>query len=480
MRLCLRLIVTLACLGLVTVAAGATPERKPTPAACRLFFEQLNAATAANSVRDQGPYPIPGFPYLRQTRFLASFRADVNDVGRFGLWVAALGELDQTARTMELRNLPEAVRESFGDDIKKRLDVCRGRLISVDMNDPSRRRQLIHSTRVPDEYEGSWRLLGLYPLSALFVSLGVDHWHETARAQFNTVVATSEHTPVRWWRSVGNELAPQLTTAEVGRMLITSRDGLGIPRPGAADLNRLFAHFAPRWGVPVAGSVDMIGRPRWRGDRVVVDTWNPVEYHKVSYTRVGNRTLMQLNYIVWFPARSGDDIYAGAIDGLDWRLTIDDDGRPLMSDVIHNCGCYETFFTTPRLRLRHDRSLAYQELPLVFPVSAGEGRAEVLLASGNHLIHGVTWNRQHGAAHKLTVADYDELRSLPRDGGFQSMFGEHGIVRGSERRERFLLWPMGVRSPGAMRQWGRHAIAFVGRRHFDDPDLLENLFVYRK
>jgi hypothetical protein len=27
-----------------------------------------------------------------------------------------------------------------------------------------------------------------------------------------------------------------------------------------------------------------------------------------------------------------------------------------------------------------------------------------------------------------------------------------------------------------MRQWGRHATAFVGRRHFDDADLLDRHF----
>jgi hypothetical protein len=27
-----------------------------------------------------------------------------------------------------------------------------------------------------------------------------------------------------------------------------------------------------------------------------------------------------------------------------------------------------------------------------------------------------------------------------------------------------------------MRQWGRHATAFVGRRHFDEADLLERRF----
>jgi hypothetical protein len=27
-----------------------------------------------------------------------------------------------------------------------------------------------------------------------------------------------------------------------------------------------------------------------------------------------------------------------------------------------------------------------------------------------------------------------------------------------------------------MREWGRHATAFLGRRHFDDPDLIERRF----
>jgi hypothetical protein len=34
---------------------------------------------------------------------------------------------------------------------------------------------------------------------------------------------------------------------------------------------------------------------------------------------------------------------------------------------------------------------------------------------------------------------------------------------------------MGIPSPGAMRQRGLHATAFAGRRHFDDPDLLDTL-----
>ena len=73
-------------------------------------------------------------------------------------------------------------------------------------------------------------------------------------------------------------------------------------------------------------------------------------------------------------------------------------------------------------------------------------------------------------------ADDDELRSLALDSGRRSLFGSDGIVASSARGERFLFWPMGISDPGAMRQWGRHATAFVGRRHFDDPQLMEKNF----
>ena len=72
---------------------------------------------------------------------------------------------------------------------------------------------------------------------------------------------------------------------------------------------------------------------------------------------------------------------------------------------------------------------------------------------------------------------YEELRSLPRAGGVHaSAFGADGLIAGTERAERFFFWPMGIASPGAMRQWGRHATAFVGRRHFDDAHLIERRF----
>jgi hypothetical protein len=84
-----------------------------------------------------------------------------------------------------------------------------------------------------------------------------------------------------------------------------------------------------------------------------------------------------------------------------------------------------------------------------------------------------------GATYRLLVPDVPDapLRAMPLPGGgSRSLFGPDGLVAGTERLERYVLWPMGVAEPGAMRQWGHHATAFVGERHFDDPRLFDRAF----
>jgi hypothetical protein len=76
--------------------------------------------------------------------------------------------------------------------------------------------------------------------------------------------------------------------------------------------------------------------------------------------------------------------------------------------------------------------------------------------------------------------DESRLRSLAIEGDAGSVRGSlyapDGIIAGTQRGERYFFWPMGVRDAGAQRQWGRHATAFVGRRHFDDADLIDLRF----
>ena len=99
------------------------------------------------------------------------------------------------------------------------------------------------------------------------------------------------------------------------------------------------------------------------------------------------------------------------------------------------------------------------------------------IESATHYLAGVDIAKAEDSLVRYSLRPYDRLRSLPApQGGRRSLFGADGLVAGTERLERFLFWPMGIASAGAMRQWGRHATAFVGRRHFDDPELIEQRF----
>ena len=106
------------------------------------------------------------------------------------------------------------------------------------------------------------------------------------------------------------------------------------------------------------------------------------------------------------------------------------------------------------------------------------GRAHCAQAGNRYALLTASLRQPAGGGTRLAWRDYATLYAIPVvGGGHRSLFGSDGLVAGSERAERWLLWPMGVPSPGAMRERGRHAgIAFVGRRHFDDADLLDRLF----
>jgi hypothetical protein len=87
------------------------------------------------------------------------------------------------------------------------------------------------------------------------------------------------------------------------------------------------------------------------------------------------------------------------------------------------------------------------------------------------------WGRAPVDTAAYRRVDYDRLRMLPLpSGGSRSIFGPEGVIPNTERGARYVYWPMGVASAGSMRQSGRQPTTFVGRRHFDDPDLLEKRY----
>jgi hypothetical protein len=234
----------------------------------------------------------------------------------------------------------------------------------------------------------------------------------------------------------------------------------------------------------VEADYDRFGALRWpRGAHMpAVDATDALVYVHPGYARYGERVLLQIVYTIWFPERppqGTSDLLAGKLDGLVWRVTLAPDGAPLLYDSIHPCGCYHKFFPTPRARVRPppDALEEWAFIPQALPdVREGE-RPLVRLASKTHYIERVSLVRGSDSLVRYTFQGYDALRSIATFHGIRrSAFGADGLIAGSERAERFLFWPMGIASAGAMRQWGRQPTAFIGRRHFDDADLLERRF----
>lgn len=482
-----RFVLTMAKLILLCVTSFltgcATVETRPAAPAgdvlttCRMLYQEVDAAIERAGVRDYGSSPIRDFPYLRTTRLLASFSSELTAQKHWTTWTTHMADLDAESRVLELRNLPTPMEGHRNGTLDEELNHCRERLLAADLAQPERRKMLRNAARVPDDYVTWWRALGLYPLTALVVSSRISAWHTETHNTYATPLAALPVAGelVRWAPSPG----ALLTAPQVGDILHHSLDPLGIPMPTITELDRLFDTFAPAWEVDVVDNNDRIGTPRW-DNGPMVDVTRPTVYRKVSHTRFGGQVLLQLNYIVWFPARSGNDIYAGQLDGLNWRVTLGPDGEPWLYDAIHNCGCYHEFFTSHHLRLRDDFPTSYFEPPLL-PQPAPEQQPLVLrIAPRTHFIQRIYHDQSSPelllAVQPTAWENYGTLRSLPTADGYRSLFGIHGLIAGTERPERFLLWPMGIRSPGAMRQWGRHATAFVGRRHFDDAFLIESLF----
>lgn len=474
---------------LIAGCATTTPlprARSPSdvPALCRALFQRLDETVTAAGVSDAGADRIAGFPWLRIDRPLASFRFETGTDARLAAWLRRLAQKDAEGRHFELANLPAGLRAALvarwraaaiGTSLPAALPAaqtdCRRRLNAHLAADLGATNRLIAAAWPRDEYRDWQRVVGLYPLTRLIVLPQIAALQEARRAAIRAVpdsAAPYRRYSVPWSAPI-DAVAPDAL----------ERDALGIPRPTPGQRAALFAAHAPLWSVETRSAADRPGALVREPDRPLVDSARPVEYRHWSWSRFRGAVLVQLSYALWFPqrpAKGGFDLYAGHLDGLIWRVTLTPDGEPLAYESIHPCGCYYTVFPAPGWEVRNpvpgaEPVLAPQTAPRPGP---GE-RVRVWLGAGDHFIAGVDTTPVAGVR-PLAPLPLATLRSLPLPaGGRRSAFAPDGLIPSSRRLERFLLWPLGVYSPGTMRQWGTHAIAFVGKRHFDDPNLLNSL-----
>lgn len=459
---------------------------------CNQWLYRLDQLVKDNDVTDISASRVAKYPFLRVNRFLASFSSDVDvDPTLFPQWVREMQKLDLDGRGVELKNLSESALESIGidrDEILVRTETCSSHLLtdvlSMSPSDLSAR-ELRENAKVKDDYDSIKRFVGFYSLLKYPFSKGIEGWHEEAREEFAS-------------RREGEQVSDQLISyagqrervlprVEVAKLL--SKSG----RLGHLDLNdsellSLFATYAPVFAVETSGEYDEIGSLHWgTGKGIGVDVREPVVYTKLERTRFGGEVLPQLVYVAWFTERpkSGvSDMLAGKLDGIVWRVTLSKQGDPLIYDTMHPCGCYHMFFPTQNL-VPINAPSKYEEWafsPGNLPVINEGEQVVITINSRTHYVGNVEVASEEIKASVPQIREYelrayDDLRTLQyADNQFRSIFGSDGLIPGTERGERFLFWPMGIDSAGAMRQWGSHATAFLGRRHFDDADLMQKRF----
>ena len=93
--------------------------------ACRMLFQEVDAAIESAGVRDYGSSPVREFPYLRTTRLLASFGGELTAQKHWTAWTTHMAELDAESRALELRNLPATVGWRRNDTLGEELNRCR-------------------------------------------------------------------------------------------------------------------------------------------------------------------------------------------------------------------------------------------------------------------------------------------------------------------------------------------------------------------
>lgn len=436
---------------------------------CRALYEDVEQRIQDAGLADGGAYRVPGYPYLRSDRLLAALGENLPEGWRQLAWMDRLARLDWDARQLELQRLHAAggLDEPL-QQLLPRLQRCSAALIETELQKPEQRAELQELAQVPDDYSTGARVLGLYPLALPFLRWGVAGYQDEVRARFEAPLPPASQ--MRHW--LPPEAAP-VSSEDIRDWIGTAAaDPLGMPRIEPAQWQQLLAAHAPSFWIEQQSNADLPGAPVWSAEGIPgVDPARPTLYAYGSFTRFEGRVLPQLVYTLWFDRRApepGWDPYAGPLDGVVWRVTLGANGHPIAYDSIHSCGCYHLVF--PALD-RALRAPGFWEDPILAPQTAPAAPSlAVVLAAGTHQVLRVLPREQvpQGNAARLSMQPYRSLLNA----NAPPLFGTGGLVEGSQRSERFYLWPTGVRSPGAMRQAGRQATAFTGKRHFDDPDLL--------
>ncbi|MBE0588857.1 MAG: hypothetical protein IH617_12530, partial [Hydrogenophaga sp.] len=365
-------------------------------------------------VNDAEDHRVVGFPQLRSTRFLASFRERAAQGGAaFDDWLGLLQARGTEGHGIEIANLPDVGIDALAAVAEGRINSppkdpraavaeqtrhCAQVLTDFDRSAAVRRTRLLERAQVPDAYSTLSRALGVYAITRLPFSAGVQRWQQ------DTLDAFAREAQVAPGGPSTTRFVPR--TSEVGDLgdafARAPRNALGIPQLDERLQQQLLDRHAPVFELPAGAGFDRIGAMTLAPDGSPrVDTSQPTVYRRIAFVRHEGHTLVQLVYLAWFPERpraGSFDLLAGQLDGLVWRVTLDILGKPLLYDTIHACGCYHLFFPTRALRARPapEPGIEWVFIPGEAPEPGAGERMVLRLVSGSPYLTALSTTRDPG------------------------------------------------------------------------------------
>lgn len=473
-----RLLISLAAASLAAACAPSPKLADPSGffialKTCRARYAEMDARIDAAGVRDGVFYRVPGFPYLRSDRMLASFRDEVKTVDEIGGWLRRMREFDQEAREFEFENL--GLNDQERAILRGEFLNCGRGLAALEFDDPGNFKLVRDSVVPPDAYSSGTRALGLYPLTWPLLRASVREHQKAVRADFAKPRAAllGPGTPLRWQVQPVEDVS--LIPARVGDAY---PDELGFPGLVDSAWRAIAEVNAPE--LLMAPDAHPLGTPVWAADghggtRLDIDTAQHTVHYQIGFTRFGSERLIQVNYFIWF--RNPDALPdAAPVDGLIWRVTLDNELRPLAYDSARGSGREHFWFAIRddiRRRVQPDGAAAF------FPQAAlAPAEPSLILDRASGGVRGVTAADSTIAAQRYRLARYEDLYRMPvPGGGTRNLFDRDGYIAGTSTPAPEWFAVSGVPQPGVLRHFMRLPVSYLGEQHFDDAYVLEQAFV---
>lgn len=430
---------------------------------CRNWLQALDFTITGQQLTDAGSYRIPGYPHLRANRWLAFLRREAFSDEQQTQWLKLASELAFDGFEVELMQLPaQHPLLTTSTSWRNKLHHCLNTLIEFTAL-PG-----VPNIEIPDNYSRRNRLLGLYGVAQLVARPSMNDYRQAMNKRFQRPVRL----PIRHYMPEpfrGTPPTPDKLTL----------NPLEIPMPSQGAAQAMLVHYAPVISVANTLAYNQPGTVVINSGIVDVEYTQPAAYSWLTWTRYRGHNLLQLNYQFWFserPVKRNFDLYAGKLDSIIWRVTLKPDGHVLMYDSIHGCGCYHKVYPVSYgLNSAKEGPAA----PVYYPqlaANARDTRISLVLEPDTHYIVRVETFHPGQQMERYTLNSARQLLMLQNGANTRSLYNHDGLIPESKRPERFILWPLGIPSAGTMRQPGTHATAFIGKRHFDSPTLLDELF----